>query len=137
MQWRVRNRRSLFFALFQELGERANISFEGELSACDLSHLPGASASETEVLRRNTLWPKQDFIVMPFYEPNELFMALGGTIPRAVLHIQIEVGGQLAFAAYDNFQHVVFGDFLTPQFIAGLIADDVVQNCEVSDGFSA
>jgi hypothetical protein len=48
---------------------------------------------------------------MPFYEPNELFMALGGTIPRAVLHIQIEVGGQFAFAAYDNFQLVVLEIF--------------------------
>src|ERR1700733_4252254 len=36
-----------------------------DLSVTALAHLAGASADETEILERSTLWPRQDFVVLP------------------------------------------------------------------------
>jgi hypothetical protein len=32
-----------------------------------------------------------------------IIAAIGGTVPGAIIHVQIEKDGQLQFAAYDNF----------------------------------
>ena len=60
--WLVRDKRRLLLVMMEKLAGGAHISFEGDLSALRLSDIPGASQEETGALKRNTLWPKQDFI---------------------------------------------------------------------------
>jgi hypothetical protein len=68
----------------RELVGTARISFEGDLNATAVAHLAGASADETEILKRNTLWPKQDFVVLPLETDlvGAIIAAIGGTVPR-------------------------------------------------------
>jgi hypothetical protein len=63
--YKIRDKRRFLIAAMRELAGTACISFEGDLSATAVAHLAGASADETEILKRNTLWPKQDFVVLP------------------------------------------------------------------------
>ncbi len=60
--YKVRDKRRFLVAAMEELAGAARISFEGDLSATNVSKLNGASGEETQVLKRNTLWPKQDFV---------------------------------------------------------------------------
>jgi hypothetical protein len=89
----------------EELAGNAHISFEGDLGSSKLTSISGASGEETSLLKRNTIWPKQDFVVLPL-EPamgKPILSALGGSIPKSVRHIQIEKSGVLEFGAFDNF----------------------------------
>jgi len=86
-------------------GDSSFISFEGSLSDLPLARFPEASNHETKLLKRNTLWPEQDFLVLPL-RPGawERLRSPGGTFPsKRILHIQIEKNGVLEFGAYDNF----------------------------------
>jgi hypothetical protein len=49
---------------------------------------------------------------------------LGGTIPRSVLHIQIEKNGQREFGAYDSFHPdcIFLGYALTENFVYSLVS---------------
>jgi hypothetical protein len=101
-----------------ELAGNARISFEGDLSKLALLRLSGATQEETAVLKRNTIWPKQDFVVVPL-EPSTvrtIVVAIGGTVPNAIIHVQIEKDGVLQFGAYDNFhpETIFFGEALKP-----------------------
>ena len=70
--WFVRDRYRFLLAVMKVLAGEAHISFEGDLHGFGLYNLPGASSDETSVLKRNTLWPKQDFVVLPL----EMIMVL-------------------------------------------------------------
>lgn len=59
--YKVRDKRRFLAAALEVVGD-AQVSFEGDLSSTTLSDVPGASSDETQVLKRNTLWPKQDFV---------------------------------------------------------------------------
>ncbi|CAN5402508.1 hypothetical protein BH10ACI4_BH10ACI4_12650 [soil metagenome] len=120
--YKIRNKRAFLTAAFAELAGSAIVSFEGSLSETGLLNLPSASADETKVLKRNTLWPKQDFVVLPLEVESigPIMAAVGGTVPRGILHIQVEKAGQLQLGLYDNFapNAMLFGPALTPQLIA-------------------
>jgi hypothetical protein len=129
--WHVSDKRRLLLAMMEEFGGDAHISFEGDLSALPLSSIPGASQEETGVLRRNTLWPKQDFIVLPL-EPSTsktIISAIGRTVPKTIIHIQIEKGGTLKFAAYDNFhpQCIILHSTVKPAFLESLVSESIVR----------
>jgi hypothetical protein len=113
-----------------ELAGSAHISFEGDLSACKLTSLEGFSAEETAVLQRNTLWPRQDFAVVPLKPSMEvaILAAMGGTVSRKILHIQIEKDGRLEFGSYDTFHPECFtvGSGLTSSFIERLWSEGVI-----------
>jgi hypothetical protein len=89
----------------QELAGAAQVSFEGNLKGLGLLSLPGGSSEETTNLKRATKWPQQDFIVLPLEPPliPVIVSAMGGTVSRRILHVQIEKRGVLEFAAYDRF----------------------------------
>jgi hypothetical protein len=129
--WKVRNKNRFLLAIMKELAGDAHISFEGGAKILSLVGLPGASQIENRVLKRNTLWPKQEFVVMPL-EPSTIpaiFTGIGGTIPRSVLHIQIEKDGQIEFGAYDNFnpESIVFGSAITKAFIEALTSEGILK----------
>jgi hypothetical protein len=103
----ARDKPGLLIAVARALAGGAHISFEGDLSCCALQRLPNASVDETEHLRRNTLSPLQDFVVLPL-EPDTLKSILDEVLPDArllkqIIHVQIVKLGRLAFGAYDNF----------------------------------
>ncbi len=119
--YKVRDKRAFLTAAFGELAGSAMVSFEGSLSGTGLLNMTGSSDDETKVLKRNTLWPKQDFIVLPL-EPEtaaSIMNAIGGTVPRGIIHIQVEKADRLQLGLYDNFapKAMLFGPALTPQIL--------------------
>jgi hypothetical protein len=130
-RWFVRDKRRLLMAMMDELAGDAHISFEGNLSALRFSSIPGVSHEETVALKRHTRWPKQDFIVIPL-EPSTnkaIISAMGGTVPNDIIHIQVERGGVLQFAAYDNFhpESVVFGTGVEQAVLTSLVAEGIIR----------
>jgi hypothetical protein len=93
-------------AVLEAFCGQARLSLEGDLEALRGVSLPGASRDETSCLRRNTIWPKQDFIVVPLVReilPTLVALCSRLGLRRRVLHVQIEDGGALVFGAYDQF----------------------------------
>jgi hypothetical protein len=128
--WKVQDKRRLVLAMMELLAGDARISFEGDLRELRLLGIPGASEGPTVVLARNTIWPKQDFVTVPL-EPfmgQKIIAAIGGTIPRCVIHIQIEKSGELHFGAYDNFdpQCIYFGNAVSDEDIQRLISEGII-----------
>ena len=127
--WNVRDKSRLLLLLMNELAGAAHISLEGTLPTAILD-LPGASGLETETLKRGTLRPMQDFAVLPLELATvpDILRAIGGTIPRNILHVQIEKQGKLAFAAYDNFnpECIYFGDAISAELIERLISNKAI-----------
>jgi hypothetical protein len=129
--WKVQDERRLLLALMEELAGGAHVSFEGDLQGLTLSSIPGASGEPTVALKRNTLWPKQDFVVVPL-EPSmgqKIIAAIGGTVPRAIIHVQIEKDGQLQFGAYDNFhpQCIFFGTGVKEAVLESLVSQSIIR----------
>ena len=115
-----------------ELAGEAHISFEGELSKTHLLSLLGSSQAETSSLRRNTIWPKQDFVVLPLDSDSlkPIASAVGGTIPRCILHIQIEKDGTLEFGMYDGSQYLFLGPAFTNDFATRLETQGVIARAQ-------
>jgi hypothetical protein len=108
-----------------------HISFEGDLGALSVTSLPGVSAEETTVLRRNTLWPKKDFVILPL-EPDltdGIINVIGGTVPKAILHIQIEKAGRLELSLCDSFdpRAMFFGPSLPANFLFRFEAEAILK----------
>jgi len=128
----VKNKTRLLLAMMEDLAGDAHISFEGDLSDLRLSTFPGATAAETVTLKRNTLRPLQDFLCIPLEaaQMNAILSAVGGTVPRKILHIQIEKAGALEFGAYDNFhpECIYFGRAVRQVLIDSLQAQGVLKS---------
>ncbi len=129
--WHVSDKRRLLLAMMKALAGDAHISFEGDLKALRFSSISGASMEETEALKRNTIWPKQDFIVVPLESSNinPIVSAIGGTIPSTIIHIQIEKGGSLQFAAYDHFhpECIVFHPATDKTILESLVSEGIMR----------
>lgn len=102
-----RDKPGLLRAMMRALAGDARISFEGDLSRCVFADNLTASADETEALCRQTVVPKQDFVVLPL-ELDTVQPILDVVLPGRrylddIIHIQIERHGQLQFGSYDNF----------------------------------
>jgi hypothetical protein len=129
--WRVLDKRRLLLAMMEQLAGGAHVSFEGDLRGLTLLSIPGASNEPTAALKRNTRWPKQDFVVVPL-EPSmdqRIIAAIGGTVPGAIIHIQIEKDGQLQFGAYDNFYQecIYFGSAVNEGVIQLLVSQNIMR----------
>ena len=115
----------------EELAGGAHVSFEGDLKGLTLLSIPGVSEEPTAALKRNTLWPKQDFVIVPLEASmgKKIIAAIGGTVPGAIIHVQIEKDGQLQFGAYDNFhpQCIFFGTGVKETFLESLAAQGIVR----------
>ena len=118
--------------MMEELAGGAHVPFEGDLRGLTLLRIPGASEEPTVALKRNTLWPKQDFVVVPLVEPSmaqKIIAAIGGTVPEAIIHIQIEKAGQLQFGAYDHFypECICFGSAVKEGVIQTLVSQNIMR----------
>jgi hypothetical protein len=127
----VRNKNAFLIAVMEELAGNAEISFEGDLGNLQLKELPGASNTETTALKRNTLWPKRDFAILPLELSTikSTILAYGGTVPRVIEHIQIAKAGKLEFGAYDNLHPhaIAIGEALSDEFIESLAAKGLIE----------
>ena len=117
-------KRRFLGAALGELAGVAQVSFEGDLSSTSLFDLVGESSDETQVLKRNTPWPKQDFVVLPLDAEmvGPIMAAVGGTMPRGIITYRSKRRGRLELGLYDNFapKSVFLGPGLTHTFIATL-----------------
>jgi len=129
--WFVRDRLRLLQAIMEKLAGNAHISFEGNLQGFRILTMPGASAQETKTLKRNTRWPVQDFVVLPLEQGmgQGIVSALGGAVPKRVLHVQIEKNGTLQFGAYDNFhpECIYFGPATSGKLLDALVLEGVLK----------
>jgi len=59
----------------------------------------------------------------------KIIAAIGGTVPGAIIHIQIEKDRQLQFGAYDNFypECIYFGSAVKEGVIQSLISENVMR----------
>jgi len=127
----VHNKNHLLQIAMKHLAGDAQISFEGALAALGFFELQGIQTEETAVLKRNTEWPRQDFVVASLNPESvqSLIKALGETVPRSVLHIQIARKGKLEFGAYDNFdpQALFLGEAFGDELLNDLIAQGILE----------
>jgi len=137
---RAKNRPQLLFAMMHELaGDNAWISFEGRLIHTDLMKIGGAAFEETELLRRGTIAPKLDFLILPLMRGNlqgiekAILSKISFHSTEGIVHVQIEKNGTMVFAAYDNFSEGctwVFSNFSTA-LLDELVARKVLVSYEV------
>jgi hypothetical protein len=132
--WKVKNKNRFLLTVMNDLAGNAHISFEGDSKVLGLADLQGASQLENVVLKRNTLAPRQEFVIVPLDSSTipAIFSKIGGTIPKSVLHIQIEKNGRLEFAGYDNFhpESIYFGDAVTDACFDSLISERILKRLD-------
>ena len=127
-RWKVRDKRKFLIAAMTELAGDAHLSLEGNLSITRVLELAEASGDETAILKRNTIWPVQNFVVLPLESDSikTIVASIGGTVPRGIIHIQIEKCNKLELGLYDNFGSSFFGSRLTPEFFGRLESEGVM-----------
>jgi hypothetical protein len=131
--WIIFDKSRLLLALMEGLASDASsISFEGKLDVFNILPFPGARREETDTLKRQTVWPKQDFVVVPLkpLSASRILAAISGRVPRRVVHIQIERAGILEFGAYDSFdpECLFFGPAIKGHFLASLVELGILQS---------
>jgi hypothetical protein len=105
----TRDRFGLLNAMMSALAsDTTKISFEGTLSHTDLVRAAGVTRDESGVLRRSTLAPRRDFLVLPLSEQTlpAIRQAINSKIAigeEGIVHVQIVKDGDMAFAAHDSF----------------------------------
>ncbi|HEX4320068.1 MAG TPA: hypothetical protein VHZ52_04145 [Acidobacteriaceae bacterium] len=133
--WKVCDKRRFLISTMEELAGDAHISFEGDLSAFALLNFADASEEETSVLKRNTLSPRQDFVVLPLETglATGIIRAIGGTVPKTILHIQVEKAGRLEMGLYDQFhpEATFFGPALTAPMLDRLESEGILRKWNV------
>jgi hypothetical protein len=129
----VQDKFRLLPAITEKLaGGHGHIPLEGSLNVFNLSGLPGASSNEAAALKRNTIWPKQDFLV--FRLELAIFETIlhrpGRRVPHRMIHIQFEKSGILEFGAYDNFDpdRLFFGPTLAGAFLESLVSQGTLSS---------
>lgn len=99
----------MLLAAMMELfaGAAAYIAFEGDLSDCNLRNISGASDKPQGYLKRQSLLPSIDFVVLPL-DAYTITPILEAVIPHDIvstdiLHISITCAGELEFSSQDQF----------------------------------
>jgi hypothetical protein len=59
----------------------------------------------------------------------KIMVAMGGAVPGAIIHIQIEKDGELQFGAYDNFypECIYFGKAVKETVIQSLVSQNIMR----------
>jgi hypothetical protein len=133
--WLVaRDKAGLLTHMMRFLAGNARVSFEGNLSRCQFPQAIGSSGEEDSILRRQTIWPRQDFIVLPL-EHDTIRPILEVVLPENrylgdIVHIQIEKDTQLQFGSYDQFDHNCIVCFLgvPPKFLDELQERGIIRS---------
>ena len=133
----VRDKPAFLHRLMTELAGNAHMSLEGDLSRCRLSDGRVVARDETAVLKRGTLVPKQDFVVValtPETVAPILQQVMAAGLKRAIIHLQIERNGVLELGAYDNFDpnHVVTGPGISGELLDELKGKHILRDFGVA-----
>jgi hypothetical protein len=101
------------------------MSLEGNLTRCTFPAEVILARDDDAVLRRNTICPRQDFVIVRL-DPNaitSIFLRIKSAgLSRDIIHVQIERDGVLELGAYDSFCPgcVVTGPGVSPTLLAEL-----------------
>ncbi len=125
--WLVaRDKPALLTHMMRFLAGDAHISFEGGLSDCRFPAWIPSQNEENTILPRNTLAPRQDFIILAL-EQDTVRPILDVVLPETrykndIVHIQIEQHGRRQFGCYDQFHPncIVCYNGITPEFLEAL-----------------
>jgi hypothetical protein len=83
------------------------LSLEGDLSRFDSTLIPGTSHMPTTLLRKYTISPVQDFVILPVTAATSDLVSLRVLsqvgLKHHIIHIQIASESRLVLGAYDNF----------------------------------
>ena len=109
------------------------MSIEGDLSHCRFVDDLVLTPDETATLKRNTLAPKLDFVVLRLTKEtvDPIFRQVTAAgLKRAIIHVQIERGGVLELGAYDHFgpECVVTGPGISLALLDELTATNVLRD---------
>ena len=131
----VRDKPGLLHRLMREFSG-GQMSLEGDLSKCKFADEMVVSRDEIGLLKRSTLYPRQDFVVLRLEPENiaPIFKnVLAAGLSRAIIHVQIEHGGVLQLGAYDNFHPdcVVAGPAVSKSLLAELKSKQVLRDFSV------
>src|ERR1700726_1564502 len=93
----TRDKPGLLIAAMRTFEGCGHVSFEGRLHDTGLNDLPGASQAETPALRRASLMPTSEFVVVPLTSEN--IASLWKIVvekehlanPSGLIHVQIAV----------------------------------------------
>lgn len=113
------------------------MSLEGDLSRCAFPTEVVLARDEDAGLRRNTLVPRQDFVILRL-DPSALTtifqQVTAAGLTQAIIHVQIEQAGVLELGAYDNFHPgcVVTGPGVGAGLLAELQALGILRNFQVA-----
>lgn len=114
----------------------AHMSLEGDLSDLRWSGRRQVNPRIEVLLRRQTIWPKQDYAVLPLEEDTlveikERVLPVVG-LAEKVAHVQIEQHGELVFGAYDEFHAdcVWVTSQVGPEFLDRLKKDGCLRSYE-------
>jgi hypothetical protein len=106
----TRDKPGLLFAMMRTFAsDQSRIAFEGNLAGTELFRLLDASHEEIGNLKRATIAPPLDFVVLPLPPSRvpEIEKAIRSKIAfagyKGIIHVQIERQGEIAFGAFDNF----------------------------------
>ena len=120
-----------------ELAGNTQMSVEGDLSKCKFTADVIVTGDETPLFKRNTVAPKQDFLVLRLTPETvgpilKEIMAAG--LNQAITHVQIERDGTLELGAYDNFHHgcVVTGPGVSRALLEELKSTEVLRDFKVA-----
>jgi hypothetical protein len=138
----TRDKPRLLFAMMQALaGENSSLSLEGNLSHTELVRFEGVSHEESGALKRGTLQPRLDFLILPLTLQNvegiekAIHSKVGFKGANGIIHAQIEVNGKIQFAAYDNFHRdtVIVGGDVPTDLLDELVQLRILRGYEVSE----
>jgi hypothetical protein len=132
----VRDKAAFLRRMMDEL-TGGRMSLEGDLSRCNFPEKIVLAREELGLLRRNTIHPRQDFVVLRL-EPETIVpiykQVMVAGLARATIHIQIERDGVLQLAAYDNFhpECVVTGSGINSAMLSDLELKSVLRGFQLA-----
>lgn len=132
----VRDKPAFLHRLMDEFAG-GRISLEGDLSRCAFPADAVLAHDEDGILRRNTLAPRQDFVILrldPGAATTIFRQVMAAGLSQAVIHVQIERAGVLELGAYDNFHPgcVVTGPGVDVGLLAEFQAAGVLRGFQVA-----
>jgi hypothetical protein len=137
----TRDKARLLIAMMRAFaGEDSHISLEGRLTKSDLALMEPVAYEEAGVLKRATLQPKLNFLILPLTQQSlpAIEKAVNSKIAfgnGGIVHVQLEREGELVFAAYDNFHRecVVAYSAVSTALLDELIATRVLRGYQPVD----
>jgi hypothetical protein len=133
----VRDKPGFLHRLMVELAGEAHMSLEGDLSRCRFDDAVRATEDEGTILKRNTIAPRQDFVVLRLTQEtvSPIFrQVMAAGLKHAIVQVQIERNGTLELGAYDHFHRecVVTGPGVSLALLNELKTTNVLHDFKVA-----